>query len=132
MFANISRPRLDDAVGAKRADAVFTKPQQMAIDDISSRSAGYGFPGFIVDGMDLIQCYEATREAINHARSQGPVHLEMRVERFMPHTTDDDDCRYRPEGEAEAARKLDPIITIANLLIEQGVLSQKKLDEIKA
>ncbi len=106
--------------------------QQMAIDDISSRSAAYGFPGFSVDGMDLIQCYEATREAINHARSQGPVLLEMRVERFMPHTTDDDDTRYRPAGEAEAARKLDPVITIAKLLIEQGVLDQEQVENIKA
>lgn len=106
--------------------------QQMAIDDISSRSAAYGFPGFSVDGMDLLQCYEATREAINHARNQGPVLLEMRVERFMPHTTDDDDRRYRPADEVEAARKFDPIITIGNILIEQGTLDQKKVDDIKA
>jgi len=106
--------------------------QQMAIDDISSRSSAYGFPGFSIDGMDLLQCYEATREAINHARSQGPVLLEMRVERFMPHTTDDDDRRYRPAGEVEAARKLDPVVTIANLLIAQGVLDQEQVDSIKA
>ena len=106
--------------------------QQMAIDDISSRSASYGFPGFSIDGMDLLQCYEATREAINHARSQGPVLLEMRVERFMPHTTDDDDRRYRPAGEAEAARKLDPVITIANFLIAEGMLDQEQVENIKA
>lgn len=106
--------------------------QQMAIDDISSRSAAYGFPGFSIDGMDLIQCYEATREAINHARSQGPVLLEMRVERFMPHTTDDDDRRYRPTDEVEAARKLDPVVTIADLLIEQGTLDQGQVEAIKA
>ena len=72
---------------------------QMMVEEIASRAASYGFPGFTVDGMDLIQCYEATREAITHARSQGPVLLEMLVERFMSHTTDDDDRRYRPEGE---------------------------------
>jgi len=85
-----------------------------------------------VDGMDLIQCYEATHEAINHARTQGPVLLEMRVERFMPHTTDDDDRRYRPANEVEEARKLDPIITLANVLIEQGALDQEQVDGIKA
>ena len=104
----------------------------MAIDDISSRATSYGFPGFAIDGMDLLQCYEATREAINHARHQGPVLLEMRVERFMPHTTDDDDRRYRPANEVEEARKLDPVITIANLLIEQGILDQEQIDNIKA
>ncbi len=105
---------------------------QMTVEEISSRAASYGFPGFTVDGMDLVQCYEATREAITHARAQGPVLLEMMVERFMSHTTDDDDSRYRPEGEVERARERDPVITLARTLIEQGMLTQKKVDEIAA
>ena len=105
---------------------------QMAIDDVASRSVGYGFPGFTLDGMDLIQCYEATRKAINHARSQGPVLLEMKVERFMPHTTDDDDRRYRPEDEVQLARQRDPVVTLAALLVEQGTLTEQQVEEIKA
>ena len=105
---------------------------QMAIDDVASRSASYGFPGFTLDGMDLIQCYEATRKAIIHARSQGPVLLEMTVERFMPHTTDDDDTRYRPENEVKQARQRDPVVTLALLLVEQGVLTEQQVDAIKA
>ena len=50
---------------------------QMVVEEVASRAAGYGFPGFTVDGMDLISCYEATREAITRARAQGPVLLEM-------------------------------------------------------
>ena len=105
---------------------------QMVIEEVSSRAASYGFPGFTVDGMDLISCYEATREAIIHARSQGPVLLEMMVERFMSHTTDDDDRRYRPEGEVERARERDPVITFAKALIDEGILNQKQVDEIAA
>ncbi len=105
---------------------------QMVVEEVSSRAAGYGFPGFTVDGMDLISCYEATREAITHARSQGPVLLEMMVERFMSHTTDDDDRRYRPEGEVERARERDPVITLAKTLIDEGMLDQKQVDEIAA
>ena len=105
---------------------------QMVVEEISSRAASYGFPGFTVDGMDMIQCYEATREAITHARSQGPVLLEMMVERFMSHTTDDDDRRYRPEGEVERAREKDPVIALARTLIEEGILTQKQVDAIAA
>ena len=106
--------------------------QQMAIEDVAARAAGYGFPGFTIDGMDLIQCYEATREAISHARSQGPVLLEMNVERFMPHTTDDDDRRYRPEKEVETARLRDPVHSLAALLVEQGTLTKQQVEEIKS
>ncbi len=65
----------------------------MAISDVASRAEGYGFPGMVIDGMDLIQSYEATAQAIKRARSEGPVLLEMKLERLMPHTTDDDDTR---------------------------------------
>ncbi len=104
---------------------------QMAIEDLATRAAGYGFPGFTVDGMDLVQCYEATYQAIKHARQQGPVLLEMKVERFMPHTTDDDDLRYRPRDEIDEARKRDPVVTLATLLMDQGALTQERVDEIK-
>jgi 2-oxoisovalerate dehydrogenase E1 component alpha subunit len=106
--------------------------RQMAISDVASRAAGYGFPGVVVDGMDLLQCYEATREAIHHARKQGPVLLEMKVERLMPHTTDDDDRRYRPREEIDAARQRDPVVTLAAYLLEQGILTQQQIDDIKA
>ena len=108
------------------------KTSQMAIEEIADRASSYGFPGITVDGMDLVSCYEATREAITHARSQGPVLLEMLVERFMSHTTDDDDRRYRPEGEVERARERDPVITLARTLIDEKILTQKQVDAIVA
>ena len=106
--------------------------KQMGVEEVASRAAGYGFPGFAIDGMDFIGCYEATREAINSARAQGPVLLEMKVERFMSHTTDDDDRRYRPPDEVTQARQRDPLITFGNLLLEQGVLTQEQIDHAAA
>jgi 2-oxoisovalerate dehydrogenase E1 component alpha subunit len=58
--------------------------------------------------------------------------LEMKVERLMPHTTDDDDRRYRPREELESARQRDPVVTLPAYLLEQGVLTQKQIDDIKA
>ena len=102
--------------------------KQMSIEEVASRAASYGFPGFAIDGMDFIGCYEATREAISHARSEGPVLLEMKVERFMSHTTDDDDRRYRPPEEVEQARLRDPLVSLGNLLIENSIMTQEQLD----
>ena len=106
--------------------------KQMGIEEVASRAAGYGFPGFAIDGMDFIGCYEATREAILSARTRGPVLLEMKVERFMSHTTDDDDSRYRPTDEVEQARQRDPVVSLGNLLMEQGILTQEQIDESAA
>ena len=106
--------------------------RQFVIEDIADRAAGYGFPGFVIDGLDLPRCYEATREAIGHARRQGPVLLEMKLERMMPHTTDDDDRRYRSAEELESVRQRDPVAGFGNSLIEQGMLSQEQIGQIKA
>ena len=104
--------------------------KQMAVDDVADRAAGYGFPGFVVDGMDFFHVFEATRKAISHARSLGPVLLEMKVERYMPHTTDDDDRRYRPSGEVDEARRRDPIILLRSYLMETDLLTQEQEEEI--
>ena len=106
--------------------------RQMATDDLASRAQGYGFPGFTVDGMDFTRCYEATREAITHARTQGPVLLEMQVERLMPHTTDDDHLRYRTQEELDAAYERDPVPNFGAELIARGIITPEKSDEIKA
>ena len=105
--------------------------KQMPVENVADRAAGYGFPGFVVDGMDFFQAYESAREAISHARFQGPVLLEMKVERFMPHTTDDDDRRYRPSEEIENVRQRDPILLLRSYLMESGLLAQDEEDEIK-
>ena len=105
--------------------------KQMAIDDVADRAASYGFPGLTVDGMDFFHVFDATREAIGRARSQGPALLEMKVERYMPHTTDDDDRRYRPREEVEQARQRDPILLLRSYLMESGLMTEEQDEEIR-
>ena len=105
---------------------------QMAVSDVAARAEGYGFPGFVIDGLDLVACYEATREGIAHARSVGPVLVEMKVERFMPHTTDDDDRRYRDRDALDAARQFDPVAVFPTQMVERGILTQEQLDGFRA
>ena len=70
--------------------------RQMAIDSVASRAEGYGMPGISIDGCDVIAVYEAVTEAAARARSgDGPTLIEAQVERYLPHTSDDDDTRYR-------------------------------------
>src|SRR4029077_20142354 len=43
--------------------------KQMAVKDVASRAAGYGIPGTVVDGNDVLACYAAMREAHERARA---------------------------------------------------------------
>ncbi len=130
-FAGVHRLPLVFVCENNRYAISVPQSRQMAIDDVAARAAGYGFPGFVVDGMDLTKCYESTRDAIAHARSQGPVLLEMKAERFMPHTTDDDDRRYRPVDEVKEARLRDPVMTLAAQLVDCGALTLDQVEDIK-
>ncbi len=105
---------------------------QMVVGDVAARAEGYGFPGFVIDGMDFVACYEATRHGIQHARNVGPVLIEMKVERFMPHTTDDDDRRYRDRDAVEAAREYDPVAVLPAQMVERGIATQEQIDEFRA
>ena len=100
--------------------------KQMAVDSIASRAEGYGMPGIEVDGCDIMAVYEATSEAARRARSgQGPTLIEANVERYLPHTSDDDDTLYRPREELEEARKRDPLKILSEQLREIGVLTDE-------
>ena len=105
---------------------------QMNISGVAERAKSYGFPGIQVNGLDALDVYGATRDAIDHARSEGPILLEMLVERLMPHTTDDDDRRYRSQEEREGIRVHDPIPNLRDYLMEAGLLTEQKDEELRA
>ena len=100
--------------------------KQMAVERVASRAEGYGMPGVTVDGCDIVAVYEAVYEAARRARAgQGPSLVEAMVERYLPHTSDDDDTRYRSREELEEAKKRDPLKILKGQLVEQGILSQE-------
>jgi 2-oxoisovalerate dehydrogenase E1 component alpha subunit len=106
--------------------------RQMAVESVASRAQGYGMPGFEVDGCDIVAVYEATTEAANRARrGEGPTLIEASVERYLPHTSDDDDTRYRSRQEIEEARKRDPVKILADQLRQIGALSDELDQEIR-
>lgn len=97
--------------------------RQMAVESVASRADGYGMPGISVDGCDVIAVYEAVSEAAARARSGGgPTLIEAQVERYLPHTSDDDDTRYRPREEIEEARLRDPLKLFSERLTKMGIL----------
>jgi len=105
--------------------------RQMAIQNLADRAAGYGFPGVVVDGNDVLACYEVTRQAVERARrGEGPTLIEAKTYRFTPHSSDDDDKRYRQAEEVAIWRQKDPIQRYATYLRESGILTDPVEQEI--
>jgi len=105
--------------------------KQMAVENVSLRAQGYGFPGVTVDGNDVLAVYRAAKEAVDRARrGEGPTFIEAKTYRLVPHSSDDDDRRYRSREEVEGWGKKDPISRFQAYLEEHGVLDAKASDEI--
>jgi 2-oxoisovalerate dehydrogenase E1 component alpha subunit len=98
--------------------------KQMAISNVAARAQGYGMPGLTVDGTDVAAVYEATAEAAGRARAgHGPAFIEAMVERNLPHTSDDDDRKYRSKEELDEVKKRDPVAILKRQLEAVGALS---------
>ena len=84
--------------------------KQMAVHSVADRAVGYGMFGTSIDGTDPLKVYRAVKQAADRARAgEGPTLIESNVVRLTPHSSDDDDRRYRPETEREEARHHDPL-----------------------
>src|SRR4029078_13741306 len=73
---------------------------QRALEDLAGRAAGYGMPGEIVDGNDVVAVEDAVELALARPRAgDGPTFLEMKTLRRMQHS-----MRANPPAVRDAAR----------------------------
>ncbi len=104
--------------------------KQAPIRDLAHRAEGYGFPGVIVDGNDVIAVYDATVVARERALSgEGPTLIEAKTYRHRGHY-EGDPMIYRPDGELEEWQKRDPIPAFRKRLIESEIISEGELEEL--
>jgi 2-oxoisovalerate dehydrogenase E1 component alpha subunit len=107
--------------------------KQMPVAHVVDRASAYNMPGVLVDGTDVLAVYAATRAAVERARAgEGPTLIEARLYRLTPHTSDDDDRRYRSEAEFAEARQHDPLPRFERALRAAGVLNDGLAEEIHA
>jgi 2-oxoisovalerate dehydrogenase E1 component alpha subunit len=98
--------------------------KQMAVRSVADRAVGYGMFGASVDGTDPLAVYRCVKEAADRARAgEGPTLIESNVVRLTPHSSDDDDRRYRPDSEREEDRQKDPIHVFGEYLRKHDLLS---------
>lgn len=106
--------------------------KSMAITDIADRAAAYDMPGVVVDGNDVTAVYEAVQAAVERARKgEGPSLIECKTYRWRGHF-EGDACVYREKDEVDEWVKKDPLPRFAKKLLDEGILSQKELDDLQA
>ncbi|MHB8958944.1 MAG: thiamine pyrophosphate-dependent dehydrogenase E1 component subunit alpha [Candidatus Limnocylindrales bacterium] len=103
--------------------------KELAVQDVADRASGYGIPGVVVDGTDVLASYAASREAVDRARrGEGPTLIEAKVTRLTGHSSDDQQSKYRSASELAEGLTRDPLPIFRARLREAGVLD----DEVEA
>ena len=97
---------------------------ELAVADVAQRAAGYGIPGVVVDGSDVLACYVAAKAAVERARAgDGPTLIEAKVTRLTGHSSDDQQTKYRSEAEMAVEKSRDALPHFRDQLRSAGVLT---------
>ena len=96
--------------------------------DLAVRAKAYGIPGVVVDGMDVLAVYEATKEAVERARrGEGPTLIECKTYRWQGHHVGDPAVyrKRKSETEKEDWMARCPIATLKAELIKDDKVKEE-------
>jgi len=105
--------------------------QTFKVNNVSDRAAGYGMPGVVVDGNDVMAVAETCAEAVDRARrGKGPTLVECKTYRQCGHSRSDP-RGYRSREEEQEWLKKDPIPRFEKWLLESKHTSDDNLNQIR-
>ena len=106
-----------------------------SVKDIADRARGHDMPGVVVNGNDVVEVYEATREAVERARKgDGPTLLECKTYRWEGHVVGEEAFlgkrSYRPADEIEAWKQRCPLTGFEQRFVP-GNFTAEELDAVR-
>lgn len=106
--------------------------ESTATPNIADRAAGYGIPGYIVDGYDVFDIDQAFLKAKEDAiAGKGPSLIEVKTCRYRGHWTGDPEP-YRTREEVNKWKERDAIDHFAKEIVEREWATMEELEKIKA
>jgi 2-oxoisovalerate dehydrogenase E1 component alpha subunit len=112
--------------------AISVHVSKQVAGNVHGRAAGYGMPGVVGDGNDVLEAYKLTKEAVDRARAgEGASLVELLTYRHYAHTSDDDDRTYRKKEEVEEWKAKDPIPRFEEYLRSVDMVDDAKIAQMR-
>lgn len=93
------------------------------VDNLSERAKGYGIPGVTVNGQDVFEVYDASKEAVDRARrGEGPTIIEAKTYRIEGHYIGDPELYRDPADSVRILNETDPIKVLEVILTEDDTV----------
>jgi 2-oxoisovalerate dehydrogenase E1 component len=106
--------------------------EELPVEDVADAAAGYGMPGQVVDGNDVLAVIDAASSAAIRARNgNGPTLLEMKTFRMRGHE-EASGTKYVPDELFDEWGEKDPIDRFKRDVIEQNVMSENEWQQLRA
>jgi acetoin:2,6-dichlorophenolindophenol oxidoreductase subunit alpha len=102
------------------------------VANIADRAAGYGMPGVVVDGQDVVAVFAAADQAVERARNGGgPTLIEAETYRYYGHF-EGDAMKYRTDEEVSSYRQRDPLKVFCEEIAPTAGITNEQLQAIDA
>ena len=110
-----------------------TKKEQTAAGSIHDLVSGYrGLSRYEIDGCDFVESYRTATEAVAKARrGEGPSLILAHTVRLLPHSSSDDQRKYRSGEDLAKDRERDPLPGLEAYLIANRILTSEQLEKLK-
>ncbi len=106
--------------------------EQYACRDLADKGIGYGIPGIVADGNDLLEVMRVVGEAAARARAgDGPTLIEFKTFRMRGHE-EASGTAYVPKHLFEEWGRKDPILRFEQALTDAGISTAADRDALRA
>ena len=113
--------------------AISTHRSEQTASSIYDITSGYGnLSRYDVDGTDFFETSLAFKEAVQRARrDKGPSIIVSHVVRLLPHSSSDDQRKYRDEKALNNDLKKDPLLILESKCIDAKFIKSDEFERIR-
>ena len=113
--------------------AISTHKSEQTADSVYTMTAGFkNLSRYDVDGTNFFETNLAFKQAVERARrGKGPSLVVSNVVRLLPHSSSDDQRKYRTPKALEEDRKRDPLTILEDQCIREKLISAKEIEKIR-
>ena len=113
--------------------AISTHRSEQTASSIYNITSGYGnLSRYDVDGTDFFETSLAFKEAVERARrNKGPSIIVSHVVRLLPHSSSDDQRKYRDEKSLNDDLKKDPLLILESKCINAKFIKADEFEKIR-
>ncbi|MDG1848442.1 MAG: thiamine pyrophosphate-dependent enzyme, partial [Candidatus Marinimicrobia bacterium] len=114
--------------------AISTHRSEQTAGSVYSLVSGYeNLSKYEVDGTNFFESHLAFKQAVERAkRGKGPSVIVSNVVRLLPHSSSDDQRKYRSDKALKKYLDRDPIILFRKNCIDENIFSLKDAEKIEA